>query len=105
MVAAQTIFLWHCRCRLHIQLAHQTLRQQQREAALTRLQYKQDCCSCAALTEEQRPQAAAAQAKALANKAEEWRQQDALAAEQYCRELAECAAASAELAFAVEHCC
>jgi hypothetical protein len=37
MAAAQTIFLWLCcRC-LHVRLARQTLRQQQRKAALARL--------------------------------------------------------------------
>jgi hypothetical protein len=59
MAAAQTIFLWLCRRRLHVRLARQTLRIQQREAALARLQYEQDCCSRTALTEEQRRQAAA----------------------------------------------
>ncbi len=55
MVAAQTIFLWRCHCRhLHIQLAHQPLQRQQRKAALTHLQYRQDCCLRAALAEEQR---------------------------------------------------
>ncbi len=55
MAAAQTIFLWLWRCHrhLHIRLARQTLRRQQREAALTCFQYKQDCCSRAALAEEQ----------------------------------------------------
>jgi hypothetical protein len=37
MAAAQTILLWLCRCRLHVWLARQTLRQQQHEAALARL--------------------------------------------------------------------
>ncbi len=63
-VAACTIFLWLCRCRLHIRLVRQTSRRQQREAALTCLRYKQDCCRRAALAEEQRRQAAAARAKA-----------------------------------------
>jgi hypothetical protein len=52
--AARTIFLWLCRRRLHIRLARQTLRRQQREAALAHLRYEQDCCLCAALAEEQR---------------------------------------------------
>jgi hypothetical protein len=81
MAAAQTIFLWHCRCRLHIRLAHQTMRQQQRKATLARLQYKQDCCLRATLAEEQRRQAAAARVKALADKADERRWQGALAVE------------------------
>jgi hypothetical protein len=106
MVAAQTIFLWRCHCRhLHIQLAHQPLQRQQRKAALTHLQYRQDCCLRAALAEEQRWQAAAAQVKALANKADKQCQQDALAMEQHCQELAKRAAASAELALAAEHRC
>jgi hypothetical protein len=66
MAAAQTIFLWLCRRCLHVRLARQTLRRQQCEAALACLQYKQDCCSCAALAEEQQRQATAARAKALA---------------------------------------
>jgi hypothetical protein len=82
--AACTIFLWLCRRRrLHIRLARQTLRRQQREAALACLQYKQDCCLCAALAEEQRQQAAAAQEKALADEADRRRRQDALAKEQH----------------------
>ncbi len=44
MVATQTIFLWHCRCRFHIRLTRQTLRQQQCEVAFAHLWYKQDCC-------------------------------------------------------------
>jgi hypothetical protein len=104
MAAPQTIFLWCHRCRLHIWLAQQTLRQQQREAALARLQYKQDCCLRAALAEEQRQQAAAPRVKALANKTDKWHRQDALAAEQHCQELAKHTAASAELALAMEHC-
>jgi hypothetical protein len=54
MAAAQTIFLWLCRCRLHVRLPRQTLQRQQREAALARLRYEQDCCLRAALAEEQR---------------------------------------------------
>jgi hypothetical protein len=60
MGAACTIFLWLCRCRLHVWLARQTSRQQQCKAALARLRYEQDCCSHAALAEEQHRQAAAA---------------------------------------------
>jgi hypothetical protein len=52
--------------------------------------------------EEQRQQAAAAQAKAVANKADEQHWQDALAAEQRRQESAERAAATAERALAVE---
>jgi hypothetical protein len=54
MAAARTIFLWLRLRRLHVRLARQTLRRQQCKAALARLQYKQDCCSRAALAEEQR---------------------------------------------------
>jgi hypothetical protein len=82
MAAARTIFLWLRRCRLHVRLARQTSWRQQRKATLARLQYKQDCCSCAALAEEQRQQAAAAREKTLADKADERRRQDALAKEQ-----------------------
>jgi hypothetical protein len=64
MVAAQTIFLWLCRRRLHVRLAHQTLQGQQHEAALARLRYEQDCCLRMALAEEQQRQAAAVRAKA-----------------------------------------
>jgi hypothetical protein len=85
MGAARTIFLWLRRRRLHIRLARQTLRQQQRKASLARLQYEQDCCSHVALTEEQRQQAAAVQAKALANEADKQHHQDALAALFCCR--------------------
>ncbi len=67
--AAQIIILWHCRQHLHARLACQTLRRQQREAALAHLQHKQECCACALQAEEQRMQVAAAQAKAKANKA------------------------------------
>jgi hypothetical protein len=105
MTAAQTIFLWLCRRRLHVWLARQTSRRQQREAALARLGYKQDCCSRAALTEEQCWQAAAAQAKALANKADRRHRQDALAVEQRRQELDEHAVAMAESALAEERRC
>ncbi len=104
MVATQTIFLWCRRRRLHIRIARQTLRQQQSKAALACLGYKHDCCLHAALAEEQRWQAATAQVKALADKADERHRQDVLAMEQHYRELAKRAAASAELALAMEHC-
>jgi hypothetical protein len=84
MAAAQTIFLWRRRRRLHIRLAHQTLRQQQRKATLAHLGYEQNCCLHAALAEEQRQQAAAVQVKALADKADEWCRPDTLAAEHRC---------------------
>jgi hypothetical protein len=105
MATAQTIFLWLCRRCLYVRLARQTLRRQQRKAALAHLRYKQDCCLRAALAEEQRRQAAAARAKALANEADKRHRQDALAAEQRCRESAERAAATAESALAKEERC
>ncbi len=105
MAAAQTIFLWRCRSRLHIRLACQTLWWQQRKATLARLQYKQDCCLRAVLAGEQHRQAAAAWVKALAKQSDERHRQDALAAEQHCRELAKRAALSAELALVVKHGC
>jgi hypothetical protein len=71
MAAAQTIFLWLRRHQLHVRLTRQTSRRQQREAALAHLQYKQDCCLCTALAEEQQRQAAAAQAMALADEADD----------------------------------
>jgi hypothetical protein len=74
-VAARIIFLWLCRQRLHAQLTCQTLRQQQREAALARLQHEQECCACALQVEEQRKQPAAVQAKAIADKANKQLQQ------------------------------
>jgi hypothetical protein len=67
MAASQTIFLWLCRRRLHAQLARQTLRQQQREVALARLRYEQECCACAAMVDERRQQALASWEKVLAN--------------------------------------
>ena len=41
--AAQTIFLWLCRHRLHVRLTRQTARRQHREAALARLRYEDPC--------------------------------------------------------------
>ncbi len=55
-----------------------------------------------ALAEEQRRQAAASQAKALANEADKRCQQNVLAMEQCCQELAKRAAATAEKALAME---
>ncbi len=86
MAAACIIFLWLCRRGLHVRLARQTSRQQQCKAALARLRYKQDCCSRAALVEEQCRLSAAAQEKTLADKADERHRQDALAKEQCCHE-------------------
>ncbi len=102
MEAAQIIFLWLCRQRLHARLARQTSRRQQREAALACLQHKQECCARALQLEEQCKQVAAARAKAIADKADEQHRQDALAAEQRHQELDERAAATAEKALAVE---
>ncbi len=53
-VAASTIFLWLCRRRLHIWLARQTSWRLQREADLTCLQYKDNCCARAALAKGHR---------------------------------------------------
>jgi hypothetical protein len=54
---------------------------------------------------EQHKQVAAARAKAIADKADKQRRQDALATEQRRRESAECAAVTAEKALAAKHCC
>jgi hypothetical protein len=51
-MAAQIIFLWLCSQRLHAQLAHQTLRQQQHEATLAHLQYEQECYAHVAMADE-----------------------------------------------------
>jgi hypothetical protein len=88
MAAAQTIFLWLCRRRLHVRLARQTSRGQQHKAPLARLRYEQDCCLHAALVGEQQQQAAAAGAMALADKADE----------QFCHEAAARTAEAAALA-------
>jgi hypothetical protein len=111
MAAAQTIFLWLCRCCLHVRLARQTLRRQKQEVALARLQYKQDCCLCAALAEERHQQAAATREKALADEADEQRCQEeathaaalgdmVLAKERRCHEMATITAMVAEKATA-----
>jgi hypothetical protein len=69
MAAARVIFLW-LRCQhLFARLARQTSRQLQHEAALARMQHKQECCAHALQAEEQRQQAAAARAKAIADEA------------------------------------
>jgi hypothetical protein len=68
------------------------LRQQQREAALARLQYEQECCVRAAMVDKQQRQAVATREKALAEEANERR----------CQEEAARAAASAEMALAKE---
>ncbi len=73
--AARIIFLLLCHRRLHAWLACQTLRPQQREAAHARLQHKQECCARALQAEEQRKQATAGQAKAVANEANKRHQQ------------------------------
>ncbi len=106
-VAARIIFLWLRRRRLHVRLACQTLRQQQREAALARLRYKQECCSRAAMADEWQRQAAATREKALADEADEWRCQEeaahpaalvdmALTKERHCHETATIAEMVAE---------
>ena len=67
--AARVIFLWLHRRRLFAQLAPQTSRRLQREATLTRMQHEQECCARALQAEEQRRQAAAMRAKAIADEA------------------------------------
>ncbi len=52
--AARTIFLWLRRRLLLVRINHRTLRRQQRDAALARLRYKQDCCRHAAVAQERR---------------------------------------------------
>jgi hypothetical protein len=91
-VATTTIFLWLCRRRLQIRLAQKTARRQQREAALARLQYEQECCTRVAMADERQRQAAAMQEKALADEVDE----------QHCQEEAACTAASAEMVLAKE---
>ena len=54
----KTLFLWLCHNHLHIQLAHQTLRNQQREANLTCLHYKDECCALVALANANHHQSA-----------------------------------------------
>ena len=52
--AAQTIFLWFRRRRLHVRLTRQTARRQYREAAVARLRYEDACHKRAALAEAKR---------------------------------------------------
>ena len=73
--AARIILLWLCHQRLHARLASQTSPRQQREAALAHLQHEHECCACALQAEEQRKQAAATRAKAVADEANEQHQQ------------------------------
>jgi hypothetical protein len=94
MATGQTIFLWFCRCRLHARLACQILQQQQHEAPLARLRYKQECCVRAAMADKQQLQAAAMREKALANEAKE----------QLRHIAAKCSAALAEMVLAKEQC-
>jgi len=69
--AARVIFLWLRRRRLFARLARQTSRRLQHEVALARMQHEQECCMRAMQVMEQRRQAAAAQAKAIADEATE----------------------------------
>ena len=81
--AAQLIFLWLRRRRLHARLARQTSRQQQREAALARQHHEDECFARALQAEKQRMQVAATHAKALADEAkEQHRQAEAAIGEQ-----------------------
>ena len=83
MAAARVIFLWlRCRC-LFAQLARQTSWRLQREAALACMQHEQECCARALQAKEQRQQAAAAQAKAIADE-NKCHQQAAAAIEEQC---------------------
>jgi hypothetical protein len=87
LAAAQTIFLWLRRRRLHVRLARQTLRRQHHEAALARLRYEQECSERAAFAEKQHLAAAAtAHAKRLADEAVAQRIWEALAEEHCCHE-------------------
>ncbi len=88
MAADQIIFLWLCRQRLHAWLACQTLRQQQCEAALARLQHEQECCACAQQAEEQREQVAATRAKAVADEANKGHRQAKVAIGEQCQQAA-----------------
>jgi colicin import membrane protein len=88
MAAARIIFLWLCRRCLHARLACQISRQQQREAALARLQHEQECCARALQAEEERKQAAAAQAKAVADEANKRHQQAKAAIGEQCQQAA-----------------
>ena len=65
--ACGVIILWLRHHRLFSQLARQTLRRLQHEAALARMQHEQECCAHALQAEEQRQQAATARAKAIAD--------------------------------------
>jgi hypothetical protein len=92
--ATTTIFLRLCRCCLQIRLSRKTARLQQCEAALARLQYKQECCARAAMADKRQRQAMATREKVLANEADEQR----------CQEEAACTAMLAEMALAKEQC-
>jgi hypothetical protein len=74
-------------------------------STLAHLQHEQECCACALQAEEQRKQAAATRAKAIADEADERHRQDALAVEQRLQELAERASATAENALATGQRC
>jgi hypothetical protein len=100
--AAQTIFLWLCCRRLHIQIARQTSRRQQREATLARLRYEQECCNRAALAKEKRRQAVAAREQAVANKITERLRQAEEALGVQCQEEEASAWANALAEVAVE---
>jgi hypothetical protein len=92
MAAATTIFFWLCPRCLQIRLAQKTARRQQREAALTCLQYKQECCMRMAMADKWQQQVATTREKALANEADE----------QGCQESADRAVVSAESTLANE---
>ena len=50
----ESIFLWLRRRLLLVRINHRTLRRQQRDAALARLRYEQDCCRHATVAQERR---------------------------------------------------
>jgi hypothetical protein len=109
IAVATAIFLWLCCCRLHIWLARMTEWRQHQDVALACLQYEHNCCGRATHAVEQQQQAAAARAKALADKANERRCIEAaafltaaLADEQRCCKSLEPAAVLATLALAKE---
>jgi hypothetical protein len=91
-VVASTILLWIPHRRLQIRLTRTTAQWQQREAALARQQYKQECCTRTVMAEERQQQASATREIALANEANKQR----------CHEAAKCAAALAEMTLAKE---
>ena len=81
IVAAQIIFLWYCHQCLFARLARMILQGQQHQAALARLQHKQEYCVRALLAEQHRTNTAAAHAKTIADQANKQHQQAKVAIE------------------------